>query len=242
MLDLVNGFSSEGRGELALYNPLEAPWSDLPGRCVIMTHWPREGPLPALLEEHVFRVVTLARHPLDVLISILHYAPSGASLRWMEGAQGDERPIFGASPRSAAFLDYATGPRVRALLSVSPVWWSAPRCLRVRYEDLVRDPLGRLSKLTRSLERAPRQRLADAVASCTLDRLRTPETGRHFWKGQPGLWRGLLTAAEARRIEAVHRDVFRALGYACDPDESLDPEQADARWAELCSEGPAPNG
>ncbi len=155
LLDHVYGFSGEDRGELALYNPLEAPWSGLPGRCVLMTHWPRAGPLPALLEEHGFRVVTLARHPLDVLISILHYAPSGASLRWMEGDQGDERPIFGASPRSAAFLDYATGPRARALLSVSPAWWSAPGSLRVRYEDLVRDPLGRLAKLTRSLEHAP---------------------------------------------------------------------------------------
>src|SRR5262245_65691843 len=75
LLDHVYGFSASDRGELPLYNPLEAPWPDLPARCVIMTHWRRAGPLPALLEEHGFRVVTLARDPLDVLISILHYAP-----------------------------------------------------------------------------------------------------------------------------------------------------------------------
>jgi hypothetical protein len=235
MLDDVYQFSAHERGELPLYNPLEAPWSELPERCVIMTHWRRAGPITGLLEEHGFRIVTLARHPLDALISILHYAPCGASLRWMEGEGGGEQSIFHVSPRSETFLDYATGPRARALLSVSPEWWSAPGSLRVRYEELVRDPLGQLRRLTRPLERVPRRRLAEAIAANTLQRLRTPETGPHFWKGEPGLWRRLLTASEARRIEAAHRDVFQALGYTCDPDETLDAAQADAHWAALCT-------
>jgi hypothetical protein len=154
----------------------------------------------------------------------------------MEGEGGTEQSIFHVSPRSEAFLDYATGPRARALLSVSPEWWSAPGSLRLRYEDLVHNPLGQFKRLTHSLEPVPRNRLSETIAANTLDQLRTSNAGPHFWQGKPGLWRSLLTASEARRIEAAHREVFQTLGYQCDPDETLDAARADAHWAELCAE------
>ncbi len=47
----------------------------------MMTHWHRVEPLPTLWNEHRFLTVTLARHPLDVLISILRYAPCEGSTR-----------------------------------------------------------------------------------------------------------------------------------------------------------------
>jgi len=233
MLNHAYQFSEHENGELALYDPFTAPWSALPERCIIMTHWPRVPELTELWRKHGFKVVTLCRHPLDVLISVLQYAPCGSSLRWLEGASGDERPIFGASPRSDSFLDYATGPRASALLSVSAEWWNHRGTHQVRYETLVQEPKRQLELIARAVGVPPLVSLDEAVEACTIERLRNPVTARHFWKGQPGLWRSLMTRETALRIASAHQSVFKTLDYTCNPDPALAQAQVESHWTSL---------
>jgi hypothetical protein len=221
--------------ELAAHSPAELDWAALPASCVLSVHWHRTPAFEGLLREHGFRVVTVARHPLDVLISILHFALYDTSpLRWLEGEGGDEGPICGAMPCSTPFLEYATGRRAKALLSVGRQWWEAPGCYRVRYESLVADPHGELRRAVDSFGVASARPLAEAVAENTIPRLRQrTRCGHHFWKGEPGLWKGLLPATEARLIAAAQPDSFAAFGYSCDPDPGLDRRRADASWVAL---------
>jgi hypothetical protein len=235
MLDYAYQCSSHDHGELALFNPLEAPWLDLPDRCIIMTQWHPVEPLTTLLKEHRFFTVTLARHPLDVLISILQYAPCEGSLRWLEGEEGDERPIFGVAPESEEFIRYATSRRAQTLLNVSAQWWSTDGCHRIRYEDLVRNPRRQLARIARSMGVAPKVCFEDTVVACTFERLRNPVTARSIWKGKPGLWRTLLTRQVAHRIASAHSSVFSTLGYVCDPDRTLDSRKASQNWSRLVS-------
>jgi hypothetical protein len=222
-----------GLEHLPVYNPLELDWQGLPERCAMMTHWHRSEPLASLLEQERFRVVTLVRHPLDSLNSILHYAPHHPETsRWLDGEGGDERAIVGATPRSPRFLDYVEGARARALLSISHEWTKAPGAIAIRYEDLVRDTPGTLRRLTSEIGSAPRVPFDEVIAAHTLERMRARE-GPHHWQGRPGLWKELLPAREARRIAAAHKTLLRDYGYACDPDEALSDKQADARWDEL---------
>ncbi len=218
-------------GELAVHLPGDVPWATLPERCVLQLHWHRSHSFTSLLEEHKFRVVTLARHPIDVLISILRFAPyQPATARWLDGEGGDERPILGASPRDPVFLEYATGPRAKALLSVSREWWEAADCFRLRYEDLVCDTVGTLRRLADSVGGVPLEQIAGAIEANSKQRLRESGHGPHIWKGQPGIWSSLLTAPEADRIAAAHAEVFRDLGYTCEPDRSLSGDRADEHW------------
>src|SRR5438093_10973655 len=116
---------------LSIHNPADVQWEALPPHCILGIHW---HPVPAfvsLLERHGFRSVALVRHPLDVLISILHFALHAPTARWLEGEGGDEGPIYGAMPRSTAFLEYAAGTRATALLSVSREWWAVTGCFQV---------------------------------------------------------------------------------------------------------------
>ena len=108
---------------IPFHSPIEIEWNKLPADCILQLHWHPEPSFLAHLESGGFRVVVLARHPLDVLISILHFALTDQTLRWLEGEGGNERPIFGAMPRSTAFTDYATGPRAKALLAISHEWY-----------------------------------------------------------------------------------------------------------------------
>jgi hypothetical protein len=223
-----------GLEDLAFHNPADADWSLLPRGCVLQMHWHPTPSFLRTLNDAGFRVVTMMRHPLDVLLSVLQFCQYDRStLRWLDGEDGNEHLIYGAMPGSAAFAEYATGRRAAALLSVSTEWWQAPGVCRVRYEDLVADPVGELDRLVRELGRLPLCPTHEVTGRTTVAELRARcQADHHFWQGRPGLWRLLLTADVARTIAQAHPDAF-ALGYACDPDETLTRAQADATWVRL---------
>jgi hypothetical protein len=209
-------------------------WAGLPPEVVLQIHWRREPAFEAKLAGHGFRVVTVARHPLDVLVSILHFCIyESESEHWLLGAGGSEAEIFAAMPRSRAFVEYAAGPRAAELLAVTPDWWGRPGVVGVRYEDCVRDAAAELGRLEAAFGPLRSGSRAAAVEACSLKRLRRAATNNHFWQGQPGLWRHLLPAAEANEIAAAIAPVLRALDYRCDPDAGLDARTADGNWVRL---------
>ena len=235
---LANAYALEHarNEELWAHTPEGFPWSELPRRCVMQLHWEPDKAFQRLLRTQGVRPIAVARHPLDVLISILQLSQhSTETACWLRGEGGDETPIRGASPCSEAFLNYATGRRASVLLSLSVDWWQTRRSLNLRYEDLVRAPLETLAQLTRTLGTVSPDALNRAIASCSIDKLRTAENAPHFWQGKPGLWRSLLTTQAAQRIAAAHPRAFEQFGYLCDPDPSLTREQANANWAILAS-------
>ncbi len=219
--------------EIIVHLPSEIPWDDLPPRAIVQLHWLPDEKFRGSLERYGFRVVVLARHPLDVLISALAFSQHDEStLRWLNGAGGDERGIAGADPLSEAFLDYAVGPRARALLGVSVAWWNLPGVVSVRYEDLMLDPERRFERLVAQFEVTPRKAPAEVAARSRPDDMRQQNIHMlfHVWQAQGSLWRRFLPADAARRICAAHESVLATLGYACDPDESLSAEVARQAW------------
>ena len=215
---------------LARHSLADADWADLPPEVVLQLHWRRTPDFTARLEQHGFRVVTVARHPLDVLISILHFCVyESESEHWLLGAGGSEADIYGAMPRSRTFVEYAKGPRAAELLAVTPDWWGQPGVVGVRYEDLVADTESELRRLEAALGPVRCGSVAEAVEACSMGKLRQRSTNNHFWQGRPGLWRHLLPAAEANEIAAA----LPALGYPIDPDPSLDALTADRNWVRL---------
>jgi hypothetical protein len=218
----------------AVHSPLEINWDKLPASCILQVHWHPEPSFLLHLEKAEFRVVVVARHPLDVLISILHFALYDPTCRWLEGEGGNERPIFGAMPRSTAFLDYATGPRANALLSISQEWWSRPGCQTLHYEDLVAQPVDEMVRLVAALGTPPLKPVESAVEATTLAKLRKlTQNTNHFWQGQANLWKKFFTASEAASIAAIHASLFGQLGYRCEPDSELTAGAADANWLKL---------
>ena len=221
--------------ELAVHHPHEVNWSALPHSCVLQLHWHRTPDLEAKLAWHGFRVLVLARHPLDVLLSILHFAThDGATRHWLQGEGGGERSLHGAMPCSAPFQEYGEGKRAAALLSVSPQWWNAPGAVTLTYENLVANPASELERVIQLLAARPRLPVAAAVAAATLSQMRGSSGARHhFWQGNPGHWKRLLVADAAEAIAVAQAPVFAGLGYVCEPDRHLTRSQADALWIDL---------
>lgn len=212
----------------------EGDWAALPPEVVLQLHWRREAAFEEALARHGFRVVTVARHPLDVLISILHFCIyESESEHWLLGAGGTEAGIQAAMPRSRPFVEYATGRRAAALLAVTPDWWGRPGVLGVKYEDCVRDTAAELQRLEAAFGPVRGGSRAAVVAACSLGELRKGAINNHFWKGSPGLWRRLLPPAETAEIVPAVAAFCSTLGYDCDPDPMLTPADADRNWVSL---------
>jgi len=219
-----------GLTELAYNNPWDVDWDALPDRCVLQMHCHRTPELVDRLGRLGFARVHMARHPLDVLLSILQCCGAvPETAEWVAREGGDESAIAGRSPQDPAFLAYATGPRARALLSITPEWWDdGDPAVRLRYEDLVADTPGRLAATIAGLGLTPTAPLEAVIEANRIDRLRFWSQA-FFWRGSPGLWRRLLTA---RQVEAIRRGLPPALwaGADADPDTALTPEDAAANW------------
>jgi hypothetical protein len=215
----------------------EADWAALPPEVVLQLHWRRDPTFEETLRRHGFRVVTVARHPLDVLISVLHFCIyESESEHWLLGAGGSEAGIQAAMPRSRPFLEYATGPRAAALLAVTPDWWGRPDVLGIKYEDCVRDTDAELRRIEAAFGPVRAESRAAVIEACSMGELRKGAINNHFWKGSPGLWRALLPAAEAAEIAPAVTGVCQALGYAIDPDPALTAAVADRNWVALVGE------
>ena len=132
----------------AVHSPLDIHWAGLPERCIYQIHWEPEESFIKQLKAAEFKLLTICRHPLDTLISILHFCrfePQTAS--WLDGKGGDESSIIGKTPASNAFLNYSVSERAQRLLSISSQWKQLEECPVIQYEKLVEDPIKELSKL-----------------------------------------------------------------------------------------------
>jgi hypothetical protein len=208
----------------------------LPLGFVLGIHGRYNRDFAAWLDDHRFRVLTISRHPFDVLISILHFCRHDASTeQWLDGRHGTEASIRTATPRSGAFLRYATSPRAQDLLAITTDWWNRPGVVRVRYESFVADPVRELRTCVRSFGE-PVADLPAVVRAHAIENLRPQVSNYHFWQGIPGLWRSLLTPAEAHTLARVHATPLKLLGYPADPDVGLIPEDADRNWSARATE------
>jgi len=142
--------------QIAVHTPREIAWQSLPPKVILQIHWRDTDNFVSLLAENGFRPIVIARHPLDVLISILHFATyESQAARWLDGEAGSEFSIINKSPLSSEFIDHAVGKRSAALLSISTAWWNRENTWQIRYENLVADTAEELSKLNEQLGLKP---------------------------------------------------------------------------------------
>ena len=218
--------------EVARFSFRDVNWSKVPEQCILQVHERGEPAIQERFKHEGFRIVTLTRHPFDVLISILRFTVFANTSNWLRGAGGDESSIRGVSPNSDALLAYTRGPRAAQLFGVSSDWKRVPGVHQVRYEDLVANPVQELQKVVDWFEPAGGDSIDDAVAEITLDYMKNRSFDNHVWIGQPGLWRELIAPRRAFELAEALKIPFEEYDYPVDPDPDLTAERADQRWAE----------
>jgi hypothetical protein len=219
--------------ETAAHSPQEIAWSTLPPECIVAMHWHFSDEFARFLRHRKFFPIVIVRHPLDVLISILQFAKGEpATARWLGGEGGDERLLADADPTSPEFLEYALSARAALLLGISAEWTRHAVSV-VRYERLVEQPAHVLGAVLDRMGRAPVVPSAEVVAGFALERLKRISKN-HFWRGEAGLWRKLLTREIREEIFRRHGGLFHSLGYHCECPTAPTAEIARETWHRLC--------
>jgi hypothetical protein len=162
--------------------------------------------------------VYLVRNPLDVAISLAHFANVSIDRAIDDMAT----PGFGVR-NTRNYVRVVWGSWSEHVGS-----WTArpnPTFLVVRYEDLVAKPKETFGQVARHLMMTPSQeQLSRALALTRFDRLRESEavsgfnekphdTANFFREGRAGQWRERLTADQVARVVKAHHPLMRKFGY-----------------------------
>jgi len=217
---------------LAVHDYLEL--ESIPDRAIVQLHWYREPHFQRFLRDHGFRTLVLARHPLDVLVSILNfirYEPLTA--RWLEGNAEIPPSLIGQPPTSKEFVQYATSWGAENVLGISYQWWHEQEAVRIQYEELIERPREKLLSLARLFDPAA------CDENGAIDRFSLPFfrslPNRHGWQGRAGLWRELIVYRDARTIYRHHKRIFDVMHYSVRP-YLLSRATALRRWNELTAD------
>ncbi len=219
--------------DYAVHNYLDLP-DPFSERAVLQIHWPREPNFQAFLRKHEFKVVALRRHPLDILLSVLHFVRrEPATSRWLEGNAEIPPDLAQASPTSPEFKRFATGLGAENLLAVGYQWSFEPAAVFSRYEDLVATPREGFHSLVSQLGGNSEQ-LDTALGRNTIATFQAM-SNRHGWQGRPGLWRQLIPWPAGRHIAKRHQHVFTRMEYTV-PFHMLSERRAERNWTRLVHE------
>lgn len=224
---------SVGLVEIPVHHPADVDWEGLPDRFVLQLHWPRTMHLSQLLAQHRIRALSIARHPLDAVLSMMKFAQRDPGVRNWLGPDDSEAVLAGCTPGDDAFVEWAVSDRVRRLLALTPDWWDDPSTIRVRYEDAVADPLGTLDGLLDVLSLEPRADTHAVVNGNDPARIHEMSGGVHVWQARGGLHRELLSQEVSARLTEAHRGVIAQLGYSTDPAVAPDADAAQRAWQAL---------
>jgi hypothetical protein len=212
----------------------------LPPACVIQIHTYRSDWALSWLGERDVSVIATARHPLDILISVLQFARRRSDpQRWLGGACRVPADTTRLAPEDAEAVAFMAGAGAANLLAVSAQWWredaSGPLggrrggvVDRIRYEDALADPRLRLARTFVRLGTTATGDIDGALGKYSVEFF--AQQRHHGWIGQAGAYRRFLTARTCEQLRRVHAAYFDRIGYDIDPDPRLTAEVAAANY------------
>ncbi|MDQ3779115.1 MAG: sulfotransferase domain-containing protein [Chloroflexota bacterium] len=163
-------------------------------------------------------LVSIIRDPYDSFVSLFYFVQvQAASQRNSKKAKLLEKranPIVGKpidSPEAMAYL--ATD--FRNVLQRADGWLNASEVAVVRYEELHRDPVTELRKITDQIEPVSTDRIERAVRTCEANTLRQTRPGlqKRIRSATVGDWRNHLTEEHLAIFRAEYADLVERLGY-----------------------------
>ena len=227
----------------------EAEADSLGNRWVTHQHFLPERPLLDWAAKTHVHLVTMIRHPADILVSLYHYCCNYADhykedpgISLALAADAPARQETAGLPHHVVDgeLLRILQERIMCDLNISISWIRSGRSSVVRYEDLRVEPLQTLSTLAESIAPVSSDRVEKAIEACDIKILRDNYAidSRFFRRALIGEWRSALPAEVLRRFaeEEPFRSQLSFLGYEVKVDEN----QAKSRKDRSIAREPAP--
>lgn len=172
----------------------------------------------AELEARGVHLVTIVRDPYDSFLSYYRWVQTRKNEKGTVGAEhGDERPresMFGKPidhPDVLAFLEDGFGTNLKR----ANQWLHSGHAAVIRYEDLHANPEAALIALTNLIEPVTSDRIAAALANCTISNMLSSRPGmaHTLGTGQVGSSRADLMPIHLEILRDRWGDQIASLGY-----------------------------
>lgn len=183
---------------------------------------------PAILHMHLLRqdfeeiniplpykVVTVARNPIDTLISGFMFVQKNPYLNWLDGK------VFpfaikwkNLDPSSSEFYKWSMSKGAEAMLSVSKSWWNIADEV-IKYEDYKTEPAESISRVLKTID--PEVTYTAAQIEKVVNKLDgsflVNTKNVHRWNGGLNYAEKYIPADYLVNIRNYHNDAFEVLGY-----------------------------
>src|SRR5438067_834320 len=204
----------------------EAEADALGNRWVTHQHFLPERPLLDWAGKTSAHLVTMIRHPADILVSLYHYCCNYPDHYKEDPAVSAALAADAEQRQATADLSHhvvdgellgVLQERIMCDVNISISWIRSGRSVVVRYEDLRVDPLKTLSTLAESIVPVSRDCIEQAIKACDINVLRGNYAidSRFFRRALIGEWRSALPIHVLRRFaeEEPFRSQLSFLGY-----------------------------
>lgn len=158
--------------------------------------------------------VTLCRDPYDVFVSMYFWEQERSARGLGRDQPRPRQAMYGKAIDHADVLDFL-GNSFGAHINRALGWQESGRAIPIRYEELHRDPVDALTRLTDSIAPVSQETIRRALDACRADRVRQQDEKMawHVRSAKVGDSRGKLTEAHLAIFRDQHGSLIRQLGY-----------------------------
>ncbi len=171
-----------------------------------------------VIDEVPAHLVTIVRDPYDAFVSMYHWIQTRTDYDRQRGrVRPKERPrnaMVGKPIDDPVILDYLAdgyGDQIRR----GNEWVHSGRAIVVRYEELHRDSMGELTRITNLIEPVDPARIEVAIEACSADNMRkmSKRMSQHVRTATVGDSKGKLSEPHLKIFRERYGDLVSSLGY-----------------------------
>lgn len=189
-----------------------------PDNTIFHQHCRYKPQLCDAIEEVPAHLVTIVRDPYDAFVSMYHWIQSRTNYDRERGrVRPKQRPrdvMVGKPIDDPVILDYLAdgyGDQIRR----GKEWVHSGRAIVVRYENLHRDTMAELKRVTDIIEPVDPARLEQAIEACSVDNMRkmSKRMSMHVRSAKVGDSKSTLSEPHLKIFRERYGELVKQLGY-----------------------------
>ena len=189
-----------------------------PENTIFHQHCRYKPKLCDIIDEVPAHLVTIVRDPYDAFVSMYHWIQTRTDYDKQRGrVRPKQRPrdaMVGKPIDDPMILDYLAdgyGDQIRR----GSEWVNSGRAIIVRYEDLHRDTMAEMKRVTGLIEPVDAARLEQAIEACSVDNMRkmSKRMSQHVRSAKVGESRDTLSEPHLEIFREKYGDLVASLGY-----------------------------
>jgi Sulfotransferase domain len=189
-----------------------------PDNTIFHQHCKYKPKICDVIDEIPAHLVTIVRDPYDAFVSMYHWIQTRTDYDRERGrVRKKERPrdaMVGKPIDDPLILEYLADGYGQQIQRAHE-WVHSGRAIVVRYEDLHRDPVAALTRVTNQIEPVDTARIEKAVEACSVDNMRkmSKRMSQHVRAAKVGDSRDTLGEPHLKIFREKYSDLLTSLGY-----------------------------